>query len=132
MLNDCHLTQKTYFKCFQLIHAIPKSWKLAVLNDNGNCKNIYLNHHLIKNYLILVIKNYVKRTIVSIYCSERWNSCVPKIFFQHFPQFTGWMEKRFVLSCTVSIDANLGTFRYKILTILYINKQLFIFNKKRY
>ena len=47
ILSDFHLTQKS-FKWFQLIHAIPKSWKLTVLNDKINCKNIiYLNHHLI-------------------------------------------------------------------------------------
>ena len=48
ILSDFHLTQKSYFKWFQLIHAIPKSWKLTVLNEKINCKNIiYLNHHLI-------------------------------------------------------------------------------------
>ena len=57
MLSDFQLTQKIYFKWFQLMHAIPKSWKLAVLNDNGNCKNItYLNQHLVQNNKILAIK----------------------------------------------------------------------------
>ena len=52
--HDFHLAQKSYFKWFQLIHTIPKSWELAVLNDKGNCKNIiYLNHHLLKNNQIL-------------------------------------------------------------------------------
>ena len=35
ILNDFQLTQKSYFKWFQLIHAIPRPWKLAVLNDKG-------------------------------------------------------------------------------------------------
>ena len=39
ILSDFQLTQKSYFKWFQLKHAIPKSWKLAVLNDKVNCKN---------------------------------------------------------------------------------------------
>ena len=30
MLDDFQLTQISYFKWFQLIHAIPKSWKVAV------------------------------------------------------------------------------------------------------
>ena len=34
---------------FQLIHTIPKSRKLALLNETGDCKNmIYLNRCLIK------------------------------------------------------------------------------------
>ena len=36
ILSDFQLTQKSYFKWFQLIHAIPRPWKLAVLNDKGN------------------------------------------------------------------------------------------------
>ena len=47
ILSDFQLTQKFDFKWFQLIHAIPRPWKLAVLNDKGICKNIHLNHHLI-------------------------------------------------------------------------------------
>ena len=48
MINDFQLIQKTYFEWFQLIHPIPKSWKLAVLNNKGNSNNIiYLKQHLI-------------------------------------------------------------------------------------
>ena len=40
--------KKKYFKWFQLIHAIPKSWKKDIKVDQGNCRNLlYLNHHLI-------------------------------------------------------------------------------------
>ena len=53
MLNDFQLTQKYYFEWFQLIHAIAKSWKLAVLNDKGNCKNIIYLKIIIKNNQIL-------------------------------------------------------------------------------
>ena len=47
MINDFQLIQKTYFAWFQLIHPIPKSWKLTVLNNKGNSNNIYLKQHLI-------------------------------------------------------------------------------------
>ena len=41
------------------------------------------------------------------------------------------METNLTLTTEVSIDANLRIFQYKILNnILYLNKQLFIFNKK--
>ena len=61
ILSDFQLTQKSYFKWFQLIHAIPRPWKLAVLNDKGNCKNIYLNHHLIKNSQSLAIEKLIPK-----------------------------------------------------------------------
>ena len=56
ILTDFQLTQRYYFQWFQLIHAIPRPWKLDVLNDKGNCKNIiYLNHHL-SSFLFLINK----------------------------------------------------------------------------
>ena len=56
ILTHFQLTQRYYFKWFQLIHAIPRPWKLDVLNDKGNCKNIiYLNHHL-SSFLFLINK----------------------------------------------------------------------------
>ena len=45
--------KKKYFKWFQLIHAIPKSWKKDIKSDQGKCRNLlFLNHNLIKNYQI--------------------------------------------------------------------------------
>ena len=74
MLNDFEVTQISYFKWFQLIHGIPKSWKLAVLNDKGNFKNIiYVNHRLIKKsqFLAYSKKMYSKKTILCIYYFEK-------------------------------------------------------------
>ena len=66
ILSDFQLTQKSYFKWFQLIHTNPRPWKLAVLNDKGNCKNIiYLNHHLIKNNQILAIEKLIPKSYTS-------------------------------------------------------------------
>ena len=67
ILSDFQLTQKSYFKWFQPIHAIPRPWKLAVLNDKGNCKNIiYLKHHLIENNQILAIEKLIPRELYSL------------------------------------------------------------------
>ena len=55
------------------MHAIPKSWKLAVLNDKGNCKNIiYLNHHLIKNNQISMIKKLIPKELCSLSIVTGW------------------------------------------------------------
>ena len=46
-----------YFKWFQLIHAIPKSWKKDIKIDQGKCQNLLcLNHRLIKNNQVYSIE----------------------------------------------------------------------------
>ena len=122
---------KIHFKWFQLIHAIPRPWKLAVLNNKGNCKNIYLKHHLIKNSQILVIEKLIPKELYSLLLFWKINFLRPKNNFATFSPIHKLNGKRFI-SCHVKllIDTNLRIFQYKILNnILYI-KQLFIFNKK--
>ena len=67
ILSDFRLTKKSYFKWFQLIHAAPRPWKLVVLNDKQNCKNIiYLNHHFIKKSKILAIEKLILKELYSL------------------------------------------------------------------
>ena len=67
MLNDSKLTHNSYFKWLKIINAITKSWKLAVLNDKGNCKNItYLKHLLTKNNHILAIEKLIPKELYSL------------------------------------------------------------------
>ena len=133
ILSDFELTQKPYFKWFQLIHAIPRPWKLAVLNDKANCKNIiYLNHHLIKNSQILAMEKLIPKELYSL--SIVLKNELPtsqKYFCNIFPNLQVEWKKIYLLPRKVSNDTNLRMFQYKILNnILYLNKQLFIFNKK--
>ena len=54
----------------------------------------------------------------------------PENIFETFFPFYRLNGKRFI-SYQVSIETNLRMFQYKILNnILYLNKQLFVFNKK--
>ena len=68
-------TQKIYW--LQIIDALPKSWKDAILKDKGNAKNLVIfDHHIVRKsqicslnkltskelYLILVDANTVKPT----------------------------------------------------------------------
>ena len=133
ILSDFQLTQKSYFKWFQLIHAIPRPWKLAVLNDKGNCKNIiYLNHHLIKNNQILAIDKLIPKELysLSIFLKNELPTS-QKYFCNIFPNLQVEWKKIYLLPRKVSNDTNLRMFQYKILNnILYLNKQLFSFNKK--
>ena len=68
-------TQKIYW--LQIIDALPKSWKDAILKNKGNAKNfVIFDHHIVRKsqtcslsklnskelYLILVEANIVKPT----------------------------------------------------------------------
>ena len=133
ILRDFQLTQKSYFKSFQLIHEIPRPWKLAVLNDKRNCKNIiYLNHHLIKNNQLFAIEKLIPKELYSL--SIVLKNELPtsqKYFCNIFPNLQVEWKKIYLSRRKVSNDINLSMFQYKILNnILYLNKQLFIFNKK--
>lgn len=67
ILSEFQLTQKSYFKWFQPIHAIPRPQKLAVLHDKGNYKNICLNHQLIKNNQILAIGKFIPKELYPLF-----------------------------------------------------------------
>ena len=132
-LSDLHLTQKYYFKWLQLIHAIPKSWKLPVLNDKKNCKNIiYLNHHLIRNSQISWIEKLIQKNctfhilfwkILFIYCFENTLPTSPKYFSNIFANLQVEWKYIYLSPRKVSIDTNLRMFQYKMLNnILYLNK----------
>ena len=110
-----------------------RPWKLAVLNDKGNCKNIiYLNHHLIKNNQILVIEKFIPKELYSL--SIVLKNELPtsqKYFCNIFLNLEVEWKNIYVLPRKVSNDNNSHMFQYKILNnILYLKKQLFIFNKK--
>ena len=49
------------------IHAITKSWKLAVLNDKGNCKNIIYLKIIIKNNQILAKQKLIPKELYTLF-----------------------------------------------------------------
>ena len=103
------------------------------MNDKGNCKNITcLNHHLIKNNKILAIDKLIPKELysLSIFLKNELPTS-QKYFCNIFPNLQVEWKKIYLLPRKVSNDTNLRMFQYKILNnILYLNKQLFIFNKK--
>ena len=93
---------------------------------------MYLNHHLIKNNQILAIEKLIPKELYSL--SVALKNELPasqKYFCNIFPNLQVEWKKIYLLPRKVSNDTNLRMFQYKILNnILYLNKQLFIFNKK--
>ena len=67
VMDEFNLDKKFYFKWYQIIHTIPSSWKLTLLNDNGNCQNLEsLSHHLIKNNQILALEKLIPEELYSL------------------------------------------------------------------
>ena len=127
------LSDKSYFKWYQVLNSIPNSWKKILLNDGGNCYNLlYLKHHLIKNNLILALEKLSPAELYSLLIVTR--NSIPSSQKYHKDLFTAvdveWKDI-YLLPRKVTIDTKLRIFQYKILNnILYLNKHLFIFRKK--
>ena len=124
------LKKKKYFKWFQLIHAIPKSWKKNIKIDQGNCRNLlYLNHHLIKNNQIYSIEKLKANELYPLSISLR--NAVPtsqKYFENIFPSLPFTWKDVYILPRIVTINTRLRVFQYKVLNnALYLNKHLYIF-----
>ena len=86
----------------------------------------------IKNSQILAIKKLIPKELCSL--SIVLKNELPasqKHFCNIFPNLQVEWKEIYRLLRKISIDTNLRMFQYKILNnILYLNKQLFIFNKK--
>ena len=109
----------------QLVSVNPKILrKLAVVNDKGNCKNIYLSHHLIKNSQILVTEKPIPKELCSLsIVMKNELSTSQKYFCTIFPNLQVEWKEIYLLPHKVLIGTNLLTFHYKILNnILYHNK----------
>ena len=133
VMDEFNLDKKFYFKWYQIIHTIPSSWKLTLLNDNGNCQNLeYLSHHLIKNNQILALEKLIPKELYSL--SIFLKTEIPtsqKYFMRLFPNLQCDWKDIYLLPRKVTIDTKLRIFQYKLLNnILYLNKHLFMFRKK--
>ena len=132
VMDEFNLDKKFYFKWYQIIHTIPLSWKLTLLNDNGNCQNLeYLSHHLIKNNQILALEKLIPKELYSL--SIFLKTEIPtsqKYFIRPFPNLECDWKDICLLPHKVTIDTTLLIFQYKLLSsILYLNKHLFMFRK---
>ena len=133
VMDEFNLDKKFYFKWYQIIHTIPSSWKLTLLNDNRNCQNPeYLRHHLIKNNQILALEKLIPKELYSL--SIFLKTEIPtsrKYFIRLFPNLQCDWKDIYLLPRKVTIDTKLRIFQYKLLSnILYLNKHLFMYRKK--
>ena len=118
-----------YFKWFQLIHAIPKSWKKDIKIDQGNCRNLlYLNHHLIKNNQIYSIQKLKANELYSLSLSLRNAVLTLEKYFENFFPSLSFTWKDVLYPSSYFNNTRLRVFQYKVLNnALYLNKHLHIF-----
>ena len=49
----------------QIIDALPKSWKDAILKDKGNAKNLVIfDHHIVRNLKFVVLTNLLVKSYI--------------------------------------------------------------------
>ena len=131
VMDEFNLDKKFYFKWYQIIHAIPSSWKLTLLNDNGNCQNLeYLSHHLTKNNHILALEKLISKELYSL--SIFLKTEIPtsqKYFIRLFPNLQcGWKDI-YLLPRKVTIDTKLCIFQYKLLNNISEQTSFHVYKK---
>ena len=91
-----------------------------------------MSHHVTKNSQILAIERLIPKKLYSLSIVLKNELPTPQKYFCNIvPNFQAAWKEIYFLICKLSIDTNLRVFQYKILNnILYLNEQLFIFNKK--
>ena len=125
VMDEFNLDKRSYFKWYQIIHTIPSSWKMTLLNDNGNCQNLeYLSHHLIKNNQILALEKLISKELYSL--SIFLNTETPtsqKHFMRLFSNLQCDWKDIYLLPHKVTIDTKLRIFQYKLLNNFIISEQ---------
>ena len=122
------------FSWVQLIHALPKTWKLTVCNDKGNAKNLALfDHHLSRNCHIYCLQKLTSKELYQLKID--FNPCLPtaRSYFETYFKNTDFDWKNiYLLPRRITVDTYMRMFQYKILNnILYLNKMLVRFGIKQ-
>ena len=117
VMDEINLDKKFYFKWYQIIHTIPSSWKLTLLNDNKNFQNLeFLSHHLIEKNQILVLEKRISKELYSL--SVFLKTEIPtsqKYFMRLFPNLQCDWKDIYLLPRKVTIATKLRIFQYKLL-----------------
>ena len=98
-VHEYKIEKKMYFKWFQLIHAIPKSWKKDIQIDQGNCRNLlYLNHRLIKSNQTYSIEKLKANELIFSFHIVKNSVSTSKRYFESFSKPIFYVEKRLYIS----------------------------------
>ena len=92
---------------------------------------IYLDHHLIKNNLLLSLEKLTSKELYSILISKKNSILIAQQYFNSlFPDSNLNCKLIYVLPRKISRNTSFRAFQYKIFNnVLYLNKMLFRFGK---
>ena len=116
----------------QIIHAIRKSWKDAlVANFIRNVKNlVFQSHQVIKSYQIYCLNKSNSPEIYSILIDSDDSKPSSQLHCKFFQNSNLDWEVNYVLPCIVTKVSRLREFQYKLLNkALYLNEIIFRFGK---
>ena len=121
---EFNLDNKLFFKWCQLIHALPKSWKTTIADDQGQYRSIvFLNHHLLKDRQIYSIEKLNSKELYSLSISLKNTIPSSRKYFENlFPGTSIVWKDVYRLPRLVTVNSTLRMFHFKILNnILYLN-----------
>ena len=122
-------TQKIYW--LQIIDALPKSWKDAILKDKGNAKKLVIfDHHIVRKSQIGSLNKLPSKGLYLILVDANTVKPAAQDFENLFePSDFNWKKIYFLIRNT-NLNTKARMFQYKVLdNTLYVNKILFTFGK---
>ena len=123
-------TQKIYW--LQIIDALPKSWKDAILKDKGNAKNLVIfDHHIVRKSQICSLNKITSKELCLILADANTVKPTAQDYFENLFESSDFNWKKiYILIRNTTLDTKARMFQYKVLhNTLYVNKMLFKFGK---
>ena len=121
--REFQLTNNLYYKFTQISHAIPKKWKQILRENGAKTYVIYLDHHLIKNNLLLSLEKLTSKELYSILISKKTSIPTSQQYFNSFfPDSNLDWKLLYLLPREICRSTNFRAFQYKIFNnVSYLN-----------
>ena len=117
-------TQKIYW--LQIIDALPKSWKDAVLKDKGNAKGLVISdHHIVRKPQICSLNKLTSKELYLILVDANTVKPTAQDYFENLFESSdfNWKKIYFLIRNT-TLDTMARVLQYKVLhNTLYVCKQ---------
>ena len=90
--REFQLTKNLYYKFKQISYPGPKKWKQIPRENRAETCAIHLDHHLIKNNLLLILEKLTSKELCSILISEKQHTRFTEVFQFFIPRFKFRLE----------------------------------------
>ena len=114
--REFQLTNDLYYKFTQISHTIPKKWKQILRKNGAETCVIHLDHHLIKNNLLLSLENLTSKELYSILISKKTSMPTSQQYFNSLLPDSR-LDWKLLYLLLRSRSTNCRAFQYKILTM---------------